>query len=128
MKKNYFFIFLFILPLLATAQKQITLKKKYFGIYTGIMAGYLLDSGTEVVTVKETKMAIQISKNAITFDIGRLHFSGNYRVVFESKEYLVLDATIDGQLQSERIRIYKKGKEMRREGVYPQPETELKKN
>lgn len=126
-KSLYFLLFLAI-PIIGFSQSNETLKKKYFGTYVGTMSGYLLDTGQEVVTVEPTELTIQLSENAISMDIGRFHITGDYRIIFSNKEYWVLNATIEGQLQTERITVYKKGNTIMREGVYPQSNTDLEKS
>lgn len=120
-------LFFIAIHLFGGAQKAQKLKRRCLGTYVGNMPSYLLDSGKEVINVESTEITVQLSKDAISFDIGRFHMSGNYRIIFKNKDYWVLDATVDGQLQSERITVYKKQKKIIREGVYPQPNATLEK-
>ena len=48
-------------------------------------------------------------------------------VMFEAQKYFLLDVKIEGQLATERIMVYKRGKKLSRDGMYPQPVTELRK-
>ena len=45
----------------------------------------------------------------------------------KAKTYFLVDAKIDDQLATERLIIYKRGRKISRDGMYPQPVTELKK-
>ena len=53
--------------------------------------------------------------------IGKLTTHGDFEVLFEADDYYVLDATMENQSVGERIVVYKKGKKISRDGLYPQP-------
>ncbi len=120
-------IALLMLPLLVSAQKKVNLKKKYFGTYKGTIPAYKMDTGEEVVNVSSSAIYIEIKKDDITLAIGNNTLHGTYKVLFMAKTYYLLDVNIDGQLASERILVYKRGKKLSRDGMYPQPVAELKK-
>lgn len=125
--RNWLIILLVCLPMATFAQKKINLKKKYFGVYKGTIPAYRMDVGTELIDVSSSSIYIQIGKNEITLNIGNNELRGTYEVMFEAKTYYLLDATIEGQLATERILVYKRGKRLSRDGMFPQPVTELKK-
>ena len=118
---------LFLAPLLAFSQKEIKLKKKYFGKYKGTVSSYKVDTGNEVMQVGESAIYVNLAKDQISVTVGKNKMFGTYDVMFEAKKYFLLDAKIDGQLATERIMVYKRGKKIARDGMYPQPVTELKK-
>jgi hypothetical protein len=118
---------LFLAPLLAFSQKEIKLKKKYFGKYKGTVSSYKVDTGNEVMQVGESAIYVNLAKEQISVTVGKNKMYGTYDVMFEAKKYFLLDATIEGQLATERIMVYKRGKKIARDGMYPQPVTELKK-
>lgn len=103
------------------AQKPLELKRKYFGTYAGDISSFQLDSGKELIDVDFTEIKITISDSAIDFFIGKNHLTGSYVVLFEAKTYYLLDCRIENQLAGERIVVYKKGKKISRDGLYPQP-------
>lgn len=115
------------LPLAGFSQKKVELKKKYFGNYKGTVSSYEIDTGTELLKVTESAIYITIAENEISVTVGKNKLYGKYTVMFEADSYYLLDAIIDGQLATERIMVYKRGKKIARDGMYPQPVSELKK-
>ena len=112
----------FLLPLLLLAQKQVDgLKKKYFGTYEGEINSFQLDSGKDLVSVDSTGVSVEIGDSTVFITIGKNLLRGKYTVLFEAKAYFLLDCRMDGQLAGERIVVYKKGKKISRDGLYPQP-------
>jgi hypothetical protein len=100
---------------------QETLKDKYLGIYEGKINGYKMDTGGELLDVAETTIKIELEAGYLNLYIGRTVFKGYYTVLFEAQDYYVLDAIMDNQSIGERIVVYKKGKKISRDGLYPQP-------
>ncbi len=124
---KWIFLLLLIFPLSAYSQKEITLKRKYFGKYEGIVPAYSMGSALELVDVGETEIIITIGKDFIYTTIGSRKIQGTYTIMFEAEDYFLLDASMTGQLANERILVYKQGKKIAREGMYPQPLADLKK-
>ena len=118
---------LFVMPMLLMAQKEISLKKRYLGKYAGTIPAYKLDAGDEVLQVSSSAIYILIEKNSIDVTIGNRSITGTYNVMFEAKKYYLLDAKIKDQLANERIMVYKRGRKIARDGLFPQPFSELKK-
>ena len=119
-------LLLLIMPTILTAQKEVSLKKKFFGRYAGTIPAYKLDSGFDIIEVSSSAIYIVLSDGAISVIIGNNKLNGSYEVMFEAKTYYLLDAKMDGQLATERILVYKRGKRLSRDGMYPQPVSELK--
>ncbi len=124
---RFLFLLLFILPVLLSAQQPIELKKKFQGTYEGAIPAYQLDSGKEIVDVDLTPIQIQITDKNIFLQIGKNKLSGTYTIMFEAKTYFLLDCRIENQLAGERIVVYKKGKKISRDGLFPQPSVQLEK-
>ena len=103
------------------------MKIKYFGKYKGTVTSYEIDTGTELLRVTESAIYVTIAEDELSVTVGKNKLYGKYNVMFEADKYYLLDATIDGQLATERIMIYKRGRKIARDGMYPQPVTELKK-
>lgn len=120
-------LIVFILPLSVSAQEQIDLKRKYFGKYQGTIPSYKMGSSLDVIDVGETAIYVTIAKDEIAVTIGNRKLYGTYEVMFMAKKYYLLDAKIKGQLANERILVYKRGRRISRDGLYPQPVTELNK-
>lgn len=127
MRSLIFILLVLMAPTICFGQKEIDLKKKYFGSYSGEIPGYKMDIGDEIIDVAPTDIRIQIEKEEITLAIGGRYLKGTYYVMFKAKQYFLIDADIEGQLASERIMVYKQGKRLRRDGMYPQPVSELRK-
>lgn len=117
-------IFIFLVQA-SLAQKDIVLKKKYFGKYEGTISAYSYQERNELIHVAETTIKIELFKDEIKIKIGSNEMNGTYNVMFEADDYFLVDASMIGVLATERIIVYKKGKKIGRDGMYPQPVTEL---
>ena len=122
-----FLLVFFSISFLGVAQKPIDLKKRYFGNYEGPVNSFKLDTGEDLVDVEKTSMRISIDEKNVVFDVCRYHLEGTYKVLFEAQKYFVLDCTIPGRVAGERIVIYKRGKQISRDGLFPQPSAMLEK-
>ncbi|PWL33162.1 MAG: hypothetical protein DCO96_02075 [Fluviicola sp. XM-24bin1] len=109
------------------SQKDIQLKKKYQGYYEGEIPGYSVQSNGELHFVSSTKISITIGEDFVQVRVGKNEIMGSYEVMFKAEKYFLLDVDIEGQLANERIMVYKKGKKLSRDGMFPQPVTTLKK-
>lgn len=125
MKLIFFLILIF--PFALSAQKEIKLKRKYLAKYEGVVPAYSMGSALEIVDVDETPITVTIGKEFIYTTIGDRKLQGTYEIMFEADTYYLLDATMTGQLANERILVYKRGKKIARDGMYPQPLSDLKK-
>jgi hypothetical protein len=125
--RNLLLIGFIFLAFSSFAQKEIELKKKFFGAYKGVIPAYKMDTGKSVVEVGAAEIMIHISEKEIEINIGKNALHGVYEVMFEASEYFLLDAKIEGQIANERILVYKRGKKLSRDGMFPQPIAELRK-
>lgn len=103
------------------------LKKKLYGIYTGTIPAYTLDIGSDVIDVNATTITIDLSEERITQQLGNTLQQGTWEIVTSDKLVIVLSVRLEGQLTEELLTLYKKTKTIRREGIFPQPTTELTK-
>ncbi|MEY3425301.1 MAG: hypothetical protein RL679_659 [Bacteroidota bacterium] len=117
-----------LLPIIGLSQKPIELKSKFLGVYEGKISSFLMDSGKDLLSVDESPITIEIKADAIFFAVGSNKKSGIYTVLFEADKYFLLDCKINGQLANERVVVFKKGKKISRDGLYPQPNTILLKS
>lgn len=128
MSKKILFLILFSLPLIAQGQKLVDeIKKKHFGIYRGEIPAFSMDTGKDLVDVTSVEIIVEVEAEKVILHIGNQHLVGDYTVLFKGDDYYVLDVTLKRQLQHERLVIKQKGKMMTREGIYPQPNSTLKK-
>lgn len=125
--RNLLLLILFLLPMMAFSQKKINLKRRFLGTYEGEIPAYVYESGSEMMNVAAETIVIEIGKNQVSIKIGDNVLYGTFTIMFEAKTYYLLDVRIEGQLANERIMVYKTGKRLSRDGMYPQPVTELKK-
>ena len=124
---KWFFILVFTVPLMAYGQKKIELKKRFLGKYKGEIPSYNIDTGEKIKKVSSSAIYLALNKKDLTLTIGNNELHGTYSVMFKAKTYFLVDAKIDGQLATERLIIYKRGRKISRDGMYPQPVSELKK-
>ena len=118
-------LILIVLPFLSVAQKQIDLKKKFSGLYKGEITSFKLDTGEDLVDVASVQITIEIKMDEVTFAIGSHSLTGSYVVMFEADKYFLLDCKIPGRMAGERVVVYKRGKKISRDGLYPQPSAML---
>lgn len=111
----------------ANAQKDIDLKKKFLGIYRGTVPAYKINSRVGIIEVGETPIRVTIEDEQVQIKIGENIIQGSYTVMFKARKYFLLDINVDGQLANEKIMVYKAGKHISRDGLYPQPVCELEK-
>ncbi len=109
------------------SQKDIQLKKKYRGYYEGVIPEYSIQSNGELHFVSSTTISITIGEDFVQVRVGDNEMMGTYEVMFKAEKYFLLDVDIEGQLANERIMVYKKGKKLSRDGMFPQPVSTLKK-
>ena len=120
-----FLLILFFIPFASFSQKQIDLKKKFIGSYKGEISSFKLDTGEDLVDVASVPITIEIKVDEVSFKIGLHELTGSYEVMFEADKYYLLDCKIPGRLAGERVVVYKKGKKISRDGLYPQPSAML---
>lgn len=108
-------------------QKEIKLKKKFQGTYEGVIPEYSIQSNGELHFVSSASIAIVIGENQVQVQVGENMMIGTFEIMFKAEKYFLLDVDIEGQLANERILVYKKGKKLSRDGMFPQPVTTLKK-
>lgn len=124
---KFLIVFILIVPMTSLAQKKIELKRRYLGSYEGTIPGYKVESSQDILDVSPALIQIEIGKNQVELTVGGNTLYGTYEIMFEAKKYYLMDVTVEGQLATERILVYKTGKHLSRDGMYPQPVTELKK-
>lgn len=124
---KWIFILLIFFPTVGFGQKKVELKKRYFGQYKGEIPSYNIDTGEKIMKVSSSSIYLNLKKDKLTLTIGGNELQGTYTVMFKAKTYFLVDANIEGQLATERFMVYKRGRKISRDGMYPQPVTELKK-
>ena len=131
MKMRFLLLFVLLLSSWNFSYSQTlrdNIKRKYYGTYEGQINGYKFDAGDKLVEVEPVPIRIEINSGYLNIQIGKLQSKGSFQVLFEADDYYVLDAKMDNQFVGERIVVYKKGKKISRDGLYPQPSTLLFRN
>lgn len=123
MKKVLLF-FLLLVNLTVLSQTTNDLKKRFLGTYTGFIGSYELKTPT-LIFVDSVEIQITIEKGLVSFSIGPNHYSGKYKLLLETKKYIILECAIENLIATERIMVYKRGKRLSRDGLFPQPNAEL---
>lgn len=103
------------------------LKKNTLGTYSGTISGYEINTGQQFLAVAATPIEVQVNKDSLFVQIGASKLRGTYEILLNKSDYYVLVGTMNGQLATERIVLYKKGKKLSREGIQPQPDAMLTK-
>ncbi|MCT4561333.1 MAG: hypothetical protein N4A41_08155 [Crocinitomicaceae bacterium] len=114
-------LFLFVLFVSTFGHSQESLKSKYFGTYSGKINAYKMETAGELMTVSETPIKIEIRDQQLFMTIGKTSYKGTYKLLFETSDYFLIEAKMEGQEIAERVMVYKKGKKISRDGLYPQP-------
>ncbi len=125
MQRFVFTLVIILLTGVSFSQKETVLKRKYYGKYKGTIAPYTYKEANKLIDVAETSIYVDLFKDEIKIKIGSHEMHGTYTVMFEADQYYLVDAQMEGILPTERIIVYKKGKHIGRDGLYPQPVTEL---
>lgn len=121
-------VILFIVSLSTCfSQKELKLKRRYLGSYKGVIPAYSIDTGLEEIEVAATPILVHLEKEQVSITIGNRTLQGTYDVMFKADKYYLIDAEVNGELAHEKILVYKRGKKISRDGMYPQPVATLKK-
>ena len=103
------------------------LKKKQFGWYEGVIPHYTIDEGNIMIPVNESLCQVNLKSDQMSVTLGNQMREGEYKILFSTKEYSVLEFTPQDQMMRERYILKRKGKSLTREGAHPQPSVDLKK-
>lgn len=125
--KCLLFLFSFSFVAFSFGQKDVDLKRRYRGFYEGEIPGYSVRSNGELHFVADAPIEVVIGENQVQVKVGNNTMLGTYEVMFKADAYYLLDVDIEGQLAHERIMVYKRGKKLSRDGMFPQPISKLKK-
>ncbi len=122
---NQWLLSFFLFLVCVSAHTQKPLKKKYLGIYQGIIGGYKINTGAQFIDVAETDIKVDLRKTDLLFKIGRNEMITNYTYEKKDKKTFIIRFIRDVDQTQEVLILNKKTKEMIREGVNPQPNAKL---
>ncbi len=115
-------LFLFI-----TYSSLCQVKKRDQGVYKGLIPGYALNTGQDLIQVDSCTLQIRLEKNQIMIKIDDKLYEGTYQVHQKIKRTYVLHAETPYSDIKEEIILVGKDKSMSRKGLFPQPDAKLKK-
>ena len=102
-------------------------KKRDQGVYSGVIPGYAINTGQDLIQVDSCTLKIRLEKNQIMIKIDDKVYKGIYEVYQKIKRTYVLYAETDYSDIKEEIILVGKNKSMSRKGLFPQPDAKLKK-
>jgi len=102
-------------------------KKRDQGVYSGVIPGYAINTGQDLIQVDSCTLKIRLEKNQIMIKIDDKVYIGIYEVYQKIKRTYVLYAETDYSDIKEEIILVGKNKSMSRKGLFPQPDAKLKK-
>jgi hypothetical protein len=105
------------------------IRRKNFGEYTGTIAPFELVIDTVAVKVAGAPIAIRFEKELNLFNqtIGDSQLSGTWVITKKTPAIIYLQVTFPGNI-FEQYELHLTEKKMVRNGMYPQPNTQLKKH
>ena len=121
--KTWVLICFFSSALLCNAQ----VKKRDQGVYRGLIPGYKINTSQELIAVESCTIQIKIEKNTCHIKLDDLEYEGTYKLIKNDKRTYVLKAKTDYSDVDEQFILFGKDKKLKRKGIFPQPNSELKK-
>jgi hypothetical protein len=136
MKYGPFIALLSLFFLVANAQPTVKIPKKLCGLYTGSQPAYTIQTSGQVSSVLPAAMTIEVSRTSIRI----CYQSPTHCPVVDGKVKTIrkegkgkakrweIQVLSPNSLFTEELVFYNKSKELTRFGVFPQPNTVLKKS
>jgi hypothetical protein len=121
--RKLFFLLTLLVGFTSVAQTSGQLKKRFLGTYTGFIPSYKTVSSN--IQVDSVALTIELSSNQLRFSLGKLEFEGEYTILLETASYYILECKMEDRIANERIMVYKRGKKISRDGLFPQPNATL---
>ena len=120
-------LFLLTLFIGASSLYYSQVKKRELGYYQGIISSYTLNTGQELISVDSSVILVWLEKDRISFKLDNKEYRGTYSVKERNKRNYILMAKLSFSDIEEELRINGKNKIMWRKGLFPQPDSNLKK-
>ena len=109
------------------SQQDVSVKRKWQGIYGGHLPAYRLNTGNELIDVDADSITIVITSKNFQLSFGLFSYNGEYVSVIRNKKILSIEGHIEGRTLNEYFIINRKKKQIIRTGIVPQPNVLLKK-
>ncbi len=118
---------LIFIALSVSVQLQAQIKKRDLGYFIGYIPSYTVNTGQDLLAVDSCELKIWLDKESITLKIDDSEYTGRYTVKEKRKRTYLIHAKLEYSDIEETIRIDGKKKSMWRKGLFPQPDTALRK-
>ena len=102
-------------------------KKRDQGVYKGIIPAYAINTGQNLIEVDSCVVQIKLEKTRLIIRIDDKEYEGSYQVDKKTKRIYVLHVETEYSDIKEEIILFGKDNIMTRKGLFPQPDTSLKK-
>ena len=103
------------------------IKKRDQGVYKGLISSYEINTGQNLIEDDSSEIFIKIENSSFTIKIDNVQYEGTYEVEKREKRNYVLKAKTDYSDIKEEIILFGRDKIMKRKGIFPQPDSILKK-
>ena len=125
--KNIGVLIIFLICCSISSAQDIKVKRKFRGIYTGIIPPYEFNSGEELFRVSSAPISITISKTEYLLTIGDLNYEGEITALSVQKKQAYFTIKIPEYALEEKVQVDAKRKILLRDGIRPQPIMQLRK-
>ena len=125
--KNIGVLIIFLICCFISSAQDIKVKRKFRGIYTGIIPPYEFNSGEELFRVSSAPISITISKTEYLLHIGDLNYEGEITALSVQKKQAYFTIKIPEYALEEKVQVDAKRKILLRDGIRPQPIMQLRK-
>ncbi len=125
--KNIGVLIIFLICCFISSAQDIKVKRKFRGIYTGIIPPYEFNSGEELFRVSSAPISITISKTGYLLTIGDLNYEGEIIALSVKKKQAYFTIKIPEYSLEEKVQVDAKKKILLRDGIRPQPILQLRK-
>ena len=125
--KNIGVLIIFLICCSISSAQDIKVKRKFRGIYTGIIPPYEFNSGEELFRVSSAPISITISKTGYLLTIGDLNYEGEIIALSVKKKQAYFTIKIPEYSLEEKVQVDAKKKILLRDGIRPQPILQLRK-
>jgi len=125
--KNIGVLIIFLICCFISSAQDIKVKRKFRGIYTGIIPPYEFNSGEELFRVSSAPISITISKTGYLLSIGDLSYEGEITALRVKKKQAYFTIKISEYSLEEKVQVDSKRKILLRDGIRPQPIMQLTK-
>ena len=127
--RNWTLLVFMMLSFAMLGQKSIKIKKKYLGIYAGVIPAYEVKLNDGLTSVDGIEISFVLDKDEkVEIQIGDEKKESTYTVLEKIKNDYTIEVRTDGEEYVEKLELKGKDKMLIREGLYPQPKATLIKN